>query len=205
VAELSHNPTPALYRSPLPFSPDPSPALALYCSDSRFDEHSAKFITDHLGHAAFDLFVVPGGAAWLVWDWRDFSTQRIAREQVAFLVEAHQVKRVVLIAHEDCGFYRKHTPSCPRQRGKTGNSKTCALPCASCTRWPRTSPSTHISPASRKARWCSSRCPDRLGEAEFVEPMMRLIVDGGRHARESCGSCPGSRPSSTVSSRSTFA
>jgi len=27
-----------------------------------------------------------------------------------FLIESHSIRRVILIAHEGCGFYRKHFP-----------------------------------------------------------------------------------------------
>lgn len=99
-----------IYRSPLPFSSAPSPVLAVYCSDSRYDEHCEDFIIHGLNIPIFDQFIVPGGPAWLIWDWRSFSQQRIAREEIGFLVQAHDIKRVVLIAHEDCALYKRRHP-----------------------------------------------------------------------------------------------
>lgn len=96
-----------IYRSPLPFSPDPSPALAVYCSDSRYDEHCDYFVLHGLNLEVFDQFIVPGGAAWLVWDWQATNKHHVAKEQLSFLVESHHIHRAVLIAHDDCGFYRK--------------------------------------------------------------------------------------------------
>jgi hypothetical protein len=79
--------------------------LAVYCSDGRFIGAYDRFITEQLGEPRFDRYVVPGGAAWLVLAGDTFREYDIARDRISFLVELHRIRRIILIAHEDCGAY----------------------------------------------------------------------------------------------------
>jgi hypothetical protein len=96
--------------------------LAVYCSDHRFQEGFHEFLnlTLHLDQN-YDLLVLPGGPqcltlveylpkfAWASWKW------------FRFLVEAHGLKRLILLQHQDCGWYKElplhlHSSANPRQR-----------------------------------------------------------------------------------------
>lgn len=81
-------------------------ALAVYCSDGRWGEAFDEFCHGSLALPRYDRFAVPGGPVWFTL--RDASLLHAydaARQHIHFLVEAHQLERVVLIAHYGCAFY----------------------------------------------------------------------------------------------------
>lgn len=85
--------------------------LAIYCSDGRFASACEQFIQQALGEQRFDRFVVPGGAGWMCLGVLTVWEHELARRHISFLVEAHGIQRVILIAHQSCGFYeRYHLP-----------------------------------------------------------------------------------------------
>lgn len=94
----------------LKFHSEPPKVLAIFCSDGRFDEQCEIFIETELYCPHFDRFLVPGGAAWIVLDWFTFKEHDVAQESVTFLVQVHKTQRIVLIAHDDCGFYHSKHP-----------------------------------------------------------------------------------------------
>jgi len=51
---------------------------------------------------------VPGGATWLRLDYDRVWEHDLARRYLRFLVEEHAIRRVILIAHEQCAFYLAH-------------------------------------------------------------------------------------------------
>ena len=81
--------------------------LVICCSDGRWRASTQEFVQHHLsgeGHA--DLVMVPGGIEPLtLLDLlpKDFS---FLRRRLEALVETHGTRRIVAIAHEDCGWYR---------------------------------------------------------------------------------------------------
>ncbi len=83
------------------------PVLAIYCSDGRYAEACDWFIEHCLGEPRFDQWAVPGGAAWLCLHYDRVWEHELARRYLQFLIRAHQIQRVVMIAHENCGFYRE--------------------------------------------------------------------------------------------------
>jgi hypothetical protein len=96
--------------------------LAIHCSDHRFQAGFYEFLNLKLDlDENYDLLVLPGGPqcltlveylpkfSWAGWKW------------FRFLVEAHDLKRLILIQHEDCLWYRElpfhlHASSEPRLR-----------------------------------------------------------------------------------------
>lgn len=89
--------------------------LAVYCSDGRFAPATDEFVRHTQGEGLYDRFVVPGGAAWLCLDIHTVWEHELARRHLSFLVEAHQIRRVILVAHQQCGFYERHYRS-PEQK-----------------------------------------------------------------------------------------
>ena len=82
-------------------------ALVVHCSDHRFQAGHYEFLNLALNLGEnYDLLSIPGGAqalalveylpkfAWAGWKW------------IRFLVEHHELTRVILIAHQDCGWYK---------------------------------------------------------------------------------------------------
>ncbi len=96
--------------------------LVVHCSDHRFQAGFHAFLNQRLNLGEnYDLLVLPGGPqcltlveylpkfSWAGWKW------------FRFLVEAHHLKRLILIQHQDCGWYKElplhlHASSDPRQR-----------------------------------------------------------------------------------------
>jgi hypothetical protein len=96
--------------------------LVVHCSDRRIQAGLNEFLNKGLNlHSNYDLLVIPGGPqcltlieylpkfSWASWKW------------FRYLVETHSLKRLILIAHQDCGWYKAlplhlHTVSDPRHR-----------------------------------------------------------------------------------------
>jgi hypothetical protein len=90
-----------------PFEEGHPPALAIYCSDGRFT-NAVEELLHHLGHPRLDTITIAGGPAlfnvWLAGMSDSMAVGTCAR----FLMESHGTRQVILIAHEGCGYYRKH-------------------------------------------------------------------------------------------------
>jgi hypothetical protein len=81
-------------------------ALAIYCSDGRWGEAFDDFCHELLQIPRYDRFAVPGGPAWLTIRHVNLLTPySAAREQLQFLVKAHELERIVLITHYGCAYY----------------------------------------------------------------------------------------------------
>jgi hypothetical protein len=93
------------FQSTTPFNAERIHAAAVYCSDGRFSEQFDDFVVDGLGLPRYDRLAVPGGAACLAGYFDTWREQEAAVNQLRFLIEAHQIEHVVLIAHEGCAFY----------------------------------------------------------------------------------------------------
>src|ERR1700744_379954 len=107
------------YHSPLPFDADRIRAAAVHCSDGRFGEHIDDFLHNVLGLPKYDRLAVPGGAACLAGHFATYREEEALAEQLRFLIAAHQITRVVLIAHEGCAYYLERLHVSPLQlRGK---------------------------------------------------------------------------------------
>ena len=87
--------------------PSTASALVVHCSDHRFIPAFEQLVEKQLGIADYDLIAVPGGPQFLAaldylpkFAWA-------GNRWVKFLIEGHGLNRVVLIGHEDCGWYKQ--------------------------------------------------------------------------------------------------
>lgn len=85
-----------------------SDTLVIHCVDHRFQEAFQEFVKDELGIAVFIPVAIAGGAFAI-------SSEHLARfgyiwDQIDFFVTEGGVKRVALINHEDCKWYKKENP-----------------------------------------------------------------------------------------------
>jgi hypothetical protein len=80
-------------------------AMALYCSDGRWGLAFDEFCQKHLRIPRYDRWAVPGGPAWLLSTGDETGFVQVARAQVDFLVQAHELQRIVLITHFGCAYY----------------------------------------------------------------------------------------------------
>lgn len=82
-------------------------ALAVHCSDHRFQVGLREFLDERLGlRANYDAVVVPGGPQCLVEVGALPKFAWASRKWLRMLIQAHSLRRLVLIAHQDCGWYK---------------------------------------------------------------------------------------------------
>jgi hypothetical protein len=103
------------HLGPAEFSEAHPDALAVYCSDGRFTD-SVEELLHSLGHPRLDTLTLPGGPALFELTTADFSGLETVRRAATFLIAAHGIKHVVLLAHEGCGYYRARSRGADPQR-----------------------------------------------------------------------------------------
>ena len=87
-------------------------AAAVYCSDGRFGEQMDEFLHEGLLLPRYDRVAIPGGAACLAGRTTSPFWQKTAlEEQLSFLIREHELRQVILIAHDGCAFYKDLWPS----------------------------------------------------------------------------------------------
>jgi hypothetical protein len=97
----------AIYESPTPYEQARIHAAAIYCSDGRVGEQIDEFLHRGLGLPRYDRLAIPGGPACLSGSLLTFLEGRAALDALTFLIRVHDLRRVVLIAHEGCAYYRE--------------------------------------------------------------------------------------------------
>jgi hypothetical protein len=89
------------------------------CSDGRLQEQTDEFLHQNLGLAGFDRFYVPGGGGALASSGRDFLRASQLRRECSYLIELHEISRVILLfhgpsasgpAHAVCADYKRKLP-----------------------------------------------------------------------------------------------
>jgi len=119
-----------IYESRTPFQDARIQAAALYCSDGRIGEQMDEFLHERLELPRCDRLVVPGGAACLAGHWPAYWEARGVEEQLRFLIQAHDLHRVILIAHEGCAYYAhklRHQGATALARQQKDLAKAAAL------------------------------------------------------------------------------
>jgi hypothetical protein len=80
-------------------------ALVVHCSDGRWRAAFDEFCDRRLFIPRYDHLAVPGGPVCLLPRDAGDAFCRGVWEQLDFLVRAHELRRVVLIAHYGCAYY----------------------------------------------------------------------------------------------------
>lgn len=93
------------YESRIPYETARIHAAAIYCSDGRIGEHFDDFLQHGLGLPRYDRVALPGGPACLAGHPEAHLEEQGVIDELKFLVEVHRLKKIVLIAHENCAFY----------------------------------------------------------------------------------------------------
>jgi hypothetical protein len=96
----------SIYVSELAFDDRRIGAAAVYCSDGRFGEQMDEFLQRGLGLPRYDRVAVPGGAACLAGHMAAYHAKEAMERQLHLLINVHGLRRIVLIAHQECAFYR---------------------------------------------------------------------------------------------------
>jgi hypothetical protein len=95
------------WRSSSPFTHERIGALAIYCSDGRYNEQFDEFLHTQLHLPRYDRLVIPGGAACLAGHLIAHREEQALSDSLRFLIDAHNIDRIILIAHHNCGYYAK--------------------------------------------------------------------------------------------------
>lgn len=103
----------ATYHAIERWHPERIGALALYCSDGRWGEVFDEFCHRHLQIPRYDRWAVPGGPAWTANPQGDASSHQAIRRQLDFLVQVHNLERIVLITHFGCAWYGQKLQQSP--------------------------------------------------------------------------------------------
>jgi hypothetical protein len=81
--------------------------LVVCCSDHRFQAGLREFLDNALSLAGnCDYLIVPGGPQCLVEATQLPKFSWASRRWSHFLIEGHKLKRLILIAHQDCAWYK---------------------------------------------------------------------------------------------------
>jgi hypothetical protein len=105
----------AVYHALERWHPERIGAVAVYCSDGRWGEAFDEFCHRHLRIPRYDRLAAPGGPAWLAASVTDAAQFQVTRGQLDFLVQAHDLERVVLITHYGCAWYGQRLGASPDQ------------------------------------------------------------------------------------------
>lgn len=107
------------------WSPTRPGTLVVACSDGRLQQAVDDFLRGSLGITDYDRLYLPGGPGALVDSSQEYLRKDLARRDLWFLLEAHQVKRVVLLFHgaaddgpeeAGCADYRRRMPYATRRQ-----------------------------------------------------------------------------------------
>ncbi len=97
------------FQSPTPFDASHPTALAIYCSDGRFTQ-PVEDLLHSLGHGRLDTVTLPGGPGLLNHLSASYADADAMTRSAAFLIRAHGITEVVLLAHLGCGYYKHKRP-----------------------------------------------------------------------------------------------
>lgn len=93
------------YDSAIPYEESRIHAAAIYCSDGRVGEHFDDFLHNGLRLPRYDRVALPGGPACLAGHEQAHLEEKGVVDELQFLVSAHRLEQVILIAHQLCAFY----------------------------------------------------------------------------------------------------
>lgn len=93
------------YESHIPYGSERIHAAAVYCSDGRIGNQVDDFMQNGLDLPLYDRLALPGGPASLASHTETHVPSQGVVDELKFLVDAHELKHVVLIAHQSCAFY----------------------------------------------------------------------------------------------------
>jgi hypothetical protein len=103
------------YVSPLLYEPTRIFAAAVYCSDGRLGDHVDDFLHNGLGLPRYDRVACPGGPVALSGRLAAHWEARGVEEQLRFLAQVHEIRKVVLIAHVGCAYYSHRLALAPEK------------------------------------------------------------------------------------------
>jgi carbonic anhydrase len=87
--------------------------LVIQCSDGRYTSIVSELMQSN-GIARYDVMAMPGGPALLDMASASILQSEACRAGTSFLIKGHNTKRIWLLAHSECGYYRYNLNGMPR-------------------------------------------------------------------------------------------
>jgi hypothetical protein len=84
----------------------PTDAVAIHCSDHRFQTGFREFLIDGLKLDSYALLSVPGGGHFLSLELYMPKFTKANLQSLSFLIKRTSARRIILIGHSDCLFFR---------------------------------------------------------------------------------------------------
>lgn len=106
-SKSSSNKSPYVFESSTPYEEERIGAVAIYCSDGRLGDHTDDFLHQGLNLPRYDRLACPGGPVCLSGRPTAYWESVAMQAQLRFLIAAHNLQTVVLIAHDSCAYYRE--------------------------------------------------------------------------------------------------
>jgi carbonic anhydrase len=95
------------YVTELPWDPQRPETVVVSCVDGRWYRHFQEFARIHLGAGpCTDFMAVPGGVEPMTLADDTPKDFNFFRRRLEALVDAHGTRRIIIIAHQDCAWYR---------------------------------------------------------------------------------------------------
>ncbi|MCX6781543.1 MAG: hypothetical protein NTW66_00240 [Candidatus Magasanikbacteria bacterium] len=95
------------YESKIPWKAErKANTLVIHCSAFDLRPYFADFAANGLKLAEYDLVAVPGGVQMLTVAHYIAKVRVLMRKWLGFLVEHHNLTKVVIIGHDDCSWYK---------------------------------------------------------------------------------------------------
>lgn len=82
-------------------------AIAVHCSDHRFQSSFREFLTHGLGLRAYALLAIPGGAHFIPLEQFLPKFAKAALQSLSFLVKRGKPEKIILVGHDDCLFFKE--------------------------------------------------------------------------------------------------
>jgi hypothetical protein len=79
----------------------------MHCSDHRFQGVFQEFLTEGLRLRSYSLLAIPGGGHFLPLEHLLPKFAKTGRQSLSFLVKRSQPRKVILIGHDDCLFFKE--------------------------------------------------------------------------------------------------
>ncbi len=96
-----------LYRPGFKREDTAAEAVVIHCSDHRFQNSFRDFLTEWLRLRSYSLLAVPGGGHALSLEQFLPKFAKIALQNISFLVKRGQPRKIILIGHDDCLFFKE--------------------------------------------------------------------------------------------------
>ena len=97
--------TDTLYTSKATRNTVASRAVAVHCSDHRFQDAFREFLTEGLGLVSYALIAIPGGGHFTSLTEIMPKFAKVGFQSLSFMIQRTGARRVILVGHEDCLFF----------------------------------------------------------------------------------------------------